>query len=163
MRKTICIALMCALSIPATSALSKNEPIVVSAESVGATVSRDLNRQLEHAARSGRYSHGDGYVMLRFNRGDDGRPENITFYRSSDASGVNRLARAAVRRLGSRGGLPDTGVANQPFQANIVLATSQLSHDRLAADLERAERYRLASSPGERAVIAVAGGSRTAS
>ena len=163
MRKTICIALVCALSIPATPALSKNEPIVVSAESVGVSVSRDLNRQLEYAARFGLYHHGDGYVMLRFHRGDDGKPENITFYRRSGSSGVDRLARAAVRRLGSRGGLPETGIANQPFQANIVLATSQLSHDRLAAELERAELNRLASAPGERAVIAVAGSSQTAS
>ena len=163
MRKTISFALVLALGSAAAPALSKNEPIVVSAAGVEEMVSRDLNRALEEAARFGRHPHGDGYAMVRFTRSADGKPENISFYRRSGGFGVDRLAKAAVKRLGSRGGLPDTGVANQPFQANIVLATSELSFEELAADLERVEKHRLASSPGERAVVAVTGSSRTAS
>jgi TonB family protein len=163
MKKTISFVLALAFAATAAPAISKNQPIVVSAASVEAKVSRDLDRQLENAARTARYDHGDGYAMVRFTRGADGRPENISFYRRSGVSGVDRLARTAVKRLGLNGGLPDTGVANQPFQANIVLATSQPAFERLAADLGRAERQRLASSAGERAVVAVSGGSRTAS
>lgn len=162
MTRTLVLTLGVALAVSAVPALSKMQEIVVSADSAEVAVSRDLDRQLAAAARFDQ-AHGDGYAIVRFHRGEDGRPANVTFYRRSGVFSVDRLARNAVRRLGRDGGLPDTGAANQPFQANIVLATSERSYRKLAADLTSAEQRRLASSPKERAVVAVAGGSNTAS
>ena len=163
MTRTIGFTLALAIAASAVPAASKSDPIVVSGETVGASLSRDLDRQIDAATRFARNSHGDGYAVLNFQRGEDGRPTNITFQRRSGVFSVDRLARTAVRRLGSDRGLPDTGLANQQFQANIVLATSQRSYDVLAADLARSERRRLASSSSDRKVIAIAGASRIAS
>jgi hypothetical protein len=156
------LIMTCALTLAvcAAPALSKKSEIVVAADSANVAVSRDLDRQLNAAAF--RQNHGDGYAIVRFERGEDGRPANVTFYRRSGVLSVDRLARRAVSRLGARGGLPETGDANQPYQANIVLATSEPSYRKLAADLAKAERQRLASRPAE-TKVAVLGASRTTS
>jgi hypothetical protein len=156
------LIMTCALTLAvcAAPALSKKSEIVVAADSANVAVSRDLDRQLNAAAF--RQDHGDGYAIVRFERGEDGRPANVTFYRRSGVLSVDRLARRAVSRLGARGGLPETGDANQPYQANIVLATSEPSYRKLAADLAKAERQRLASRPAE-TKVAVLGASRTTS
>lgn len=164
MTKLDALSLSAALAFAAAAApaLSEQKEIVVSSDSAIAEISRDLDSQLEVAAGLAREAHGDGYAIVRFERGADGRPENVTFYRRSGSSSVDRLARTAVRRLGAREGLPDTGVANQQFQANIVLATSQDSLRELSAELAKAERQRMASSGAESTVLALTAGSHIA-
>lgn len=162
-RHALTLALALAFGAAAAPAVSGPRDIVVSSDSAVAEVSQDLNRQLDLTARQMRETHGDGYAILRFERGADGRPENVTFYRRSGSSSVDRLARTAVRRLGGRDGLPDTGVSNQAYQANIVLANSEESRRKLAFALMQAEKQRLASSPAERTVLALSAGARIAS
>lgn len=162
-RPALALGLALAFGATASPALSGPREIVVSSDSAVAEVSHDLGRQLDLAARQMRKTHGDGYAIVRFERGEDGRPANVTFYRRSGSPSVDRLARTAVRRLGGGGGLPDTGVAKQAYQANIVLATSEESARELTADLVRAEKQRLASSAAERTVLALSAGARIAS
>ena len=154
-------ALACAAL--ATPALSEQDDIVVSSDPAIAELSRDLDRELDFAAEMGRVRHGDGFAMIRFERGDDGRPTNVKFYRHSGSSNIDRLARTAVRRLGRGDGLPVIGSGGQTYQANIVLATSEHSLRELSADLASAEKQRRASSAAERNVLALAAGARIAS
>ena len=162
-RHALAFTLALAIGATASPALAGPKDIVVSSDSAVAQVSHDLDRQLDFAARQMRDAHGDGYAIVRFERGADGRPANVTFYRRSGSSSVDRLARQAVRRLGARDGLPDTGVANQTYQANIVLANSEDSRRELATRLAWAEKQRLASSSAERTVLALSAGARIAS
>lgn len=162
-RPALALGLALAFGASASPALSGPREIVVSSDSAIAEVSQDLARQLDLTARQMRETHGDGYAIVRFERGEDGRPENVTFYRRSGSSSVDRLARTAVRRLGGGDGLPDTGVANQMYQANIVLANSEESARDLTVALLRAEKQRLASSAAERTVLALSAGARIAS
>lgn len=162
-RHALPLTLALAWGATAAPALSAPKEIVVSSDSAVAELSQDLDRQLDFAARDMRKSHGDGYAIVRFERGEDGRPANVTFYRRSGSASVDRLARSAVRRLGAKTGLPVTGVANQTYQANIVVANSERSHRALVAGLVRAEKQRLASSPAESTVLALSAGAHIAS
>ena len=162
-RPALALGLALAVGATASPALSGPREIVVSSDSAVAEVSHDLGRQLDLAARQMRKTHGDGYAIVRFERGEDGRPANVTFYRRSGSASVDRLARSAVRRLGAKTGLPVTGVANQTYQANIVVANSERSHRALVAGLVRAEKQRLASSPAESTVLALSAGAHIAS
>ena len=162
-RHALTLTLALAFGAAAAPALSGPKEIVVSSDSAVVEMSQDLDRQLDLTARQLRENHGDGYAIVRFARGENGRPANVSFYRRSGSPSVDRLARTAVRRLGGQGGLPDTGVAGQTYQANIVLANSEESARKLTADLARAEKQRLASSLAERTVLALSAGARIAS
>lgn len=168
MSKLPTLALACALALAAAGnpALSQPAPsqdeIVVSSDAAVAELSRDLDRQLS-ASWLDRNGNGEGYAIVRFERGADGRPDNVTFYRRSGSGSVDRMARTAVRRLGAERGLPVTKDPEQKFQANIVVANSRQAHKKLVHRLAQAEARRLASSPAERTVLALSAGARIAS
>lgn len=157
--KTPLIALagaMLTLAVPATS-----QEILVSAESVAIDqVSRELDRNLERAEWPRRQPTGEGFVSVRFLRDADGRPTEVSLYRRSGSSSVDRLARRAVAGLGRTTPLPRLGGREQVFQANIIVAQSERAFDELAMRMERLENARLAD-PRERAVLAFAAGPRT--
>jgi len=149
---------MLAISVPATS-----QDIVVSADTAAAeAVSRDLDRKLATADSPRPQQLGEGVAIVRFERGADGLPANVEIYRRSGNFAVDRLARRAVSRLGRSAPLPETGIAGQIYQANIIVANSVKSHSELADELAKMEQIRLAN-PRERSVFAFAAGSRKAS
>lgn len=156
-------ALAGALLAVAVAAPATSQGIVVSAEtSTLDLVSRDLDRQLLRTEWPRRQATGEGLAMVRFHRGADGRPTDVTLYRKSGRHDVDRLALRAVSGLGRNAALPVTGGAGQVFQANIILANSDSAHAALADDLVRLEQARLAD-PRERSVLAFGTGSRAVS
>lgn len=158
--KTPFIALvgaMLALAVPATS-----QDILVSREGAAIEqVSRELDRNLLRAEWPRRQPTGEGFVSVRFLRDADGRATDVTLYRRSGSSSVDRLARRAVAGLGRAAPLPRLGGPRQVYQANIIVAHSEEAHADLAVRMARLEKARLAD-PRERAVFAFAAGPRKA-
>ncbi|MFW2349825.1 energy transducer TonB family protein [Qipengyuania sp.] len=153
-------ALGAALSLTAVPASSQN--IVVSADTAAIDlVSRDLDRTLLRAEWPRPRTTGEGLVMVRFQRGADGRPAQVTLYRASGRQDVDRLALRAVAALGRSAPLPAIGGAGQVFQANVILANSGRTHASLQGQLVRLEQARLAD-PRERSVLAFGGTPRDA-
>ncbi|WP_370031664.1 energy transducer TonB family protein [Qipengyuania mesophila] len=153
-------ALAAALSLTAVPATSQE--IVVSADAAALDlVSRDLDRNLLRAEWPRASTTGEGLVMVRFHRGADGRPEEVTLYRASGRHDVDRLALRAVAALGRSAPLPAFGGAGQVYQANVILANSGQAHASLQGQLTRLEQARLAD-PRERSVLAFGGTPRDA-
>ena len=137
-----------------TTAPATSQGIVVSAETAAVDrVSRDLDRNLLRAEGFRRQPTGEGLAMVRFYRGADGLPADVTLYRGSGRRDVDRIALRAVSRLGRAVPLPDAGGDGQIFQANIILANSHRAHAALASEMVRLEQARLAD-PRERSVFA---------
>lgn len=125
-------------------------------------VSANLDSELERAHIPLR-SDPNGYAIVRFECGADGKPRNVTLFRRARDADVNRMARQAVGRLSSLHPLPRDLRDGQVIQANVVIARSEDHYQRLAAELSRSEAKRIASSESERRVVALRAGALTAS
>jgi TonB family protein len=159
--KSPLIALAGALLVTGVPAASQD--IVVSAENAAVdSISRDLSRNLVRADWPRPQPTGEGITMVRFQRGADGRPTDVTIYRRSGQRSVDRRALEAVTRLGRGTPLPAIGTPNQIFQANIILANSHEAFADLSSQLVKLEQARLAD-PRERTVFAFGSAPRTAS
>ena len=108
--------------------------------------SRDLTTQLDRHARFVRYPGGSGIVQVRFERGEDGRPDNVKLYRKSGRGALDGLALRAVRKMRVMKNMPSDIPANQQFLANIVVSDTVWEHTLLSEELELRERARIAAS-----------------
>lgn len=147
---TVCSALLLAEPVLA-------EPITVTPE-VSRTafvqkVSKDLDRQLERAARWEK-ADGDGIAIVRFTRTAEGRPDNISLYRKSGGHNLDRTAMRAVDKLDLTEGIPAGARQDQVYQANIIFASSVRGHAKMAAQLAQEEAVRLAMGE-EKQVLAL--------
>ena len=118
-------------------------------------VNADLDRQLNIASRRDRQLIGAGIAIVRFQCDENGKPDNVALFRRSGDRAVDRTAMRAVSKLSTLHPLPASLEKDQLFQANIVLAQDYVTLDRLSKKLEREEAARIASSPGERTVLAL--------
>ncbi|MFA6031510.1 MAG: TonB family protein [Myxococcota bacterium] len=148
------------LAVPVAS-----QEIVVSLRSNSsyvAEVSKDLDARL-----AGLYfdPHWDvhGIAKVRFQVGPDGRAINVVTYEGSGNGRLDAAARHVVHRLTSLAPMPVGIGSAQVIQANIIVADSQWQMARLTRKLARDEAARIASSPRERAVLALASVPRVAS
>ncbi|WP_324828617.1 TonB family protein [Qipengyuania zhejiangensis] len=117
-------------------------------------VSNDLNQQLERIPMGPRFdSHG--IVKIRFRSSEDGRPVDISTYQSSGRNQLDAAARRAVRGLTSLAPLPRGANGANVIQANIIVAQSERQMENYTRRLAREEAARIASSPEERAVLAL--------
>ena len=159
MKTTITLALALSLATGATVARGEEDIVVIKSRSVDqmvAEVSNDLDRQL---ARSTRYisgPNGNGYAMVRFTAGSDGRPANVSIYRASGDFDSKRAALRAVKQIKSLRPLPAELDDGQQFLANIVIASDSWSKTRFEDELQQAEAERLASSnPADHEMLAL--------
>ncbi|WP_435199413.1 energy transducer TonB family protein [Qipengyuania sp. 902] len=150
-----------AMSVAVTASLLAtplaSQEIVVSPTSPSEfadNVQKDLDRHLRQI-RVSPQSAPSGAASVRFTAGVDGRPENVTIYRKSGSSQVDRASRRAVSRLTSLSPLPRGSANGQVIQANIIFANNEKQAERLSRQLAREESRRLASSPAERSVLAL--------
>ncbi len=149
------------LSLPAaTPALAGgDEPIVVQSKPAMAEwrekTTRDLNRALSHRPSSARLRPNNGIVQVSFTLGEDGRADNIKLYKSGANWIAERLAKRAVRKLDTLDEVPVANRAKARFLASIIFADNAHIHDRLAAELKKSERTRLASADESREFITV--------
>lgn len=157
MNRIVFFAIASTLPAAAFVAPAHSQQIVVTSDrSVAAfieEVSTNLDRELARTYVPAR-SSPSGYAIVRFERGEDGRPENVTLFRSARDREVNRIARRAVARLPSLHPLPGELREGQQLQANIVIANSEESYERLAGRLRRSEEQRIASAGKPNAVLA---------
>lgn len=155
MNKLAIFALSLAASTSMLAAPLAAQEIIVSPEPAQVrAVESDLNQQLGKVHFMSSVPEY-GVASIRFRAGEDGRPHDIETYRSSGSNLVDNFARRAVARLTSLEPLSYGGEEGHLVQANIIVASSQSHLDQLTRRLERAEARRMASSPGEKAVLAL--------
>lgn len=124
-------------------------------------VSSNLDRELARETRL--QTNRNGYAIVRFRADKDGRPQNVTLYRSSGEGDVNRAAQRVVGRLKSLHPLPSGIRDDQLMQANIIIARTPGQYRRLVKDVRRHDKARLASPAGEHHVLAFSSGINTGS
>lgn len=157
MNKLTIFAISAAVTATVMAVPLASQEIVVSPRSdttFVADVSQDLNAQLSRIRFDPR-EEANGIAKVRFQVGEDGRAANIEMYQRSGHTQVDRAAQRAVRGLSSLSPLPFGSEDGQVIQANIIVASSQPQMDRLTRKLVREETARIASSPRERAVLAL--------
>ena len=157
MNKLATLALSAAVTASLLATPLASQEIIVSPVSAArfvADVQSDLDRQLQRSQPAWDRAQ-TGVTSVRFTAGEDGRADNIVTYRRSGSSSLDRAARRAVSRLTSLAPLPMGASEGQLIQANIVYAKSERHADRLTRQLAREEAQRIASSPEERAVLAL--------
>jgi len=158
MNKLTIFAISAAVTATVLAVPLASQEIVVSPRSDAtfvADVSQDLNEQLRHVRFFDPRADATGIAKVRFQAGEDGRATNVELYQGSGRSQVDRVAEQAVRRLSSLSPMPFGSEEGQIIQANIIVASSQPQLDRLTRRLAREETARIASSPRERAVLAL--------
>lgn len=106
-------------------------------------VVRALDRNL-HYPMPIRGGPNEGIASVKFLCSEDGTPSEIAIVRSSGSRDLDAAAVRAVARIATLHPLPEGIAHDQPFQANIVYATSQKRLDRQMATL-LAEKDRSAS------------------
>lgn len=155
MKTTITLALALSLATGATVARGEEDIVVTQARSVDQMVddvTHDLDRHLRYLPEGS----GNGYAMVRFTAGPDGRPDNVSVYRASGSIGATNVAVRAVKRIKTLRPLPPEIDENQQFLAQIVIASDHWSKQRLENELEQAEAERLASSkPADHEMLAL--------
>ena len=145
------------LAEPVTAGAEEPSIVVTPAKSHAqfvATVSRDLDDQLEAASRYPYIPFGEGITKVRFTRTADGTPENVTIFRKSGIRTLDRIARRAVSNLRSLDDVPADIGPDQVYQANIVFASNFERAEELQEQLMAEETARFASDPSERRVFA---------
>ncbi len=143
-------ALSFALSAATPAMAGGDEPIVVQSKAAmeqwQKQTTRDLNRTLAFSPTSGKLRADNGIVQISFTLGADGKAENIELYdRSANLTAV-RIAKRAVRKLGTLDEVPVKNRAQARFLASIIFADNADIHERLAAKLKKSERTRMASA-----------------
>lgn len=149
------------LTIPTNSAAQKapDEGFVVSGipevRQWQDNVGRKLDNELAFQERiAGPGEMHTGIIQLRFRRGDDGKPQDISVYRSAASNAVKSSARHAVSRMRDLPPLPSTYAETNEVLVNIVLANSDSHLRELSRKLARWETERMALSAKERRVLA---------
>lgn len=117
-------------------------------------VTDDLERQINRSAGAAGLPDVSGITIVRFQRGEDGKPHKLSVTRKSGDRKLDRFAMRSVQRLSSLGAVPIGVEDDQIYQANIIFARSTKDGDRLSARLAQEEAARIASSPAERQVFA---------
>ena len=161
MQKFTKVVIAAGLAVTATTPViaADDQDIIVSSRTAlqqwVAKANHRLDRQLEVATRLRKLDAPRGFVQIRFDQGDNGRPANVEIHRSSGVPSIDRTAAWAVRRMSRLDEVPVAGAAKAKFQANIIFANSPEEKARYFAQLVQAEKVRLASSGAERAVISL--------
>jgi len=122
-----------------------------------AATTKDINRSLKHARIPRNAFPNNAVVQVTFTLGADGKPENVAFLRGSGNWVARKVAMYAVRRLDDLDKVPVTNPQNAQFLANIFFASDKATHKQLAAQLEKAERTRIAAAGGEEEYILLGG------
>lgn len=149
--------LSAAIALSVLAAPLGAQEIVVSPSSEAAFVAKveaDLDRQIQRMRFHG-LQEPTGATSVRFRVGEDGSPVEVSTYRRSGSIPLDRQARRAVSRLTSLSALPSTASPGQVIQANIIMARSERQLEQLANKVAKDEARRIASSPAERAVLAL--------
>lgn len=127
------------LALLPAGAIAAEKPIVVTGPEVSLNlwsgrVVRALDRNLDYPIPI-RGEPDEGIAYVKFLCSEDGRPANVAIVKSSGSRDLDASAVRAVRRIATLHPLPDGITHDQPFQANIVYATSQKKLDRQLATL----------------------------
>ncbi len=165
MNKLVTLAISIAVTASILATPLASQEIIVSPRSHAVFVSNvqdDLNNQLNRLQFFSPWANS-GATSVRFTAGADGRPDNIVTYRKSGSTRIDRAGRRAVARLTTLAPLPLGVAEGQVIQANIIFANSDTHAERLQRKVARDEARRIASSPRERAVLALNAGPRPAS
>ena len=155
MNKRTILALAMAVTIATPPLAAQN--IVVSSgvyDNFVTEVSRELDIQLDRIRPAPRWEPS-GIAQVRFRTGSDGRAHDISTYRRSGDGRLDREAIRAVERLTSLASQPELVKPGRMVQVNIIVASTRSQFDRLSKRLARDEAARIASSPREKAVLAL--------
>jgi hypothetical protein len=155
MNKRTTLALAMAVTI-ATPPLAAQNIVVSSSpyETFVTEVSRDLDMQVERIRPAPGWEPS-GIAQVRFRTGSDGRAHVISTYRKSGDGRLDHEAIRAVERLTSLASVPEQVKPGRMVQVNIIVASTRSQFDRLSKRLARDEAERIASSPREKAVLAL--------
>ena len=158
MYKILALALATTVSaaLLAEPVLSQNIVVTpdVSHQEFVEKVTRDLDRQLDRTNDFGYQPSGEGIVIVRFTRANDGSVSDVRLYRKSGKRAFDRISLKAVSRLRSLVSLPAGLGPDQIYQANIIFAEDGWGIYQLEQQLAADEKARRASSPLERKVFA---------
>ncbi|MCW1384059.1 energy transducer TonB [Novosphingobium sp. KCTC 2891] len=159
MKYVLVIALAAGLMVTGqTSAKDVENHIVVSSRPpVNVWVHRlngELSDNLRFPVSLGSDRRSTGFVSVRFECGQDGKPTNLTLVHPADRR-LDAQAMRAVRALRTLHPLPDGVEPGRQMQANLIFADSRDDLQRQTRLLQRAEAQRLAASPEERNVLAL--------
>jgi len=134
---SIIVSVMLAL-LPA-GAMAAEKQILVTAPEVSLTqwsgrVVRALERNLTYPIPI-RGAPNQGVVSVKFLCSETGTPSEVAIVKSSGSRDLDAAAVRAITRIATLHPLPDGIAHDQPFQANIIYATSQKKLDRQIAAL----------------------------
>ena len=152
---TLSLALACSAVMLAEPVSSQSIIVspTISHDQFVEKVSQNLDRQLRRVL-SWNGTYGQGIAIVRFSRDSEGAPENVTLYRKSGNSTLDRKAARAVRGLDSLGIVPAGVQDDQVFQANIVFASNERDRAILIQRLDTMERDRIAAARDDEHVFA---------
>jgi TonB family protein len=141
--------------LPSSAVAADQRAIVVTAPvslaQWSTSVERSLDRTLTYPAPL-RGPDPEGVVKVKFLCSESGTPTGITLAKSSGSRALDAAALRAVRRIKTLHPLPDGLSHSQIFQANILYASSERSHDRWMSALEeeaKRQNARVADRPRE--------------
>lgn len=118
---------------------------------------RELDQRLAHSARHGKIGD-DGYAVIEFRCGPDGRAQNIALVHSSKDRDVNKTAMRAIAGLKKLHPMPTELKIGQKVRVNIVVAEDAKVLDRELRKLHTATPSRsVAEIDGERVIVLNAG------
>ncbi|MBR0553817.1 energy transducer TonB family protein [Stakelama marina] len=124
-------------------------------------ITRKLNRNLDYPVRfhqaGGFHQPSEGVVRVNFRCTETGAPTAITLAKSSGHRELDRAAMAAVQRIKTLHPLPAGIGAGQRYQALLLFALDQQSHDRQLAKLQQEADRRNAAlgQPAERVAMGI--------
>ena len=131
------VSVMLAL-LPAGAMAAQKQILVtapkVSLDTWSGRVVRALDRNLYYPMPI-RGEPNQGVVSVKFLCSESGTPSKVTIVKSSGSRDLDASAVRAVARIATLHPLPDGITHDQPFQANILYATSQKKLDRQMAAL----------------------------
>lgn len=141
-------------------ALARGGPAIVvtapevSVSSWSARITRALDRNLTYPTPM-RGEPAEGVVAVKFLCSDNGTPSGVAIARSSGSRELDAAALQAVTHIATLHPLPDGITHDQPFEANILYATSQKKHDRQMAALlaEARDRNALVGNPDQKVAL----------
>lgn len=167
MRTMILAALAAVVAAPLSGARpnSQSEHTVIGRMNIPTvkTWKARLTNELDHrlaTVTSHRFvrDSGDGFAVVMFRCGPDGRAQDINLVQSSNNDYVNRTAMRAISGLRKLHPMPAELKTGQLVRANIVLADDGDGIDRQLRKLRKATSSRtVAATQGERVIVLNAG------
>lgn len=127
------------LALLPAGAVAADKQIVVTAREVSldtwsGRVVRAMDRNLDYPMPI-RGEPNEGVASVKFLCSEDGSPSQVMIVKSSGSRDLDASAMRAVARIATLHPLPQGITHDQPFQANIIYATSQKKLDRQMAAL----------------------------